>query len=247
MSRRRSLITAVLLFFAGLIGYAVGMAQELAPPAARAPRSLPQMKTLADQASYSIGLDIGRGIQKDKLELNADLVARGLIDALTGAKPLLTDEQIQQVMTEFSRARRAKTAAGDPVSATNLKEGLDFLAANTVKKGITTTPTGLQYQVLATGKGSSPKETDIVRVHYHGTLLDGKVFDSSVERKEPSEFPVNRVIPAWTEALQKMKVGDKWRLFVPSELAYGESGFPDSPIGPNAMLIFDVELLEILQ
>ena len=126
---------------------------------------------------------------------------------------------------------------------TNLKAGEDFLAANAKKEGVKTTASGLQYKVIKSGSGPSPKPTDTVKVHYNGTLIDGTVFDSSIRRGSPATFPVNGVIPGWTEALQLMKVGDKWQLFIPAKLAYGEQG--PGPIGPNATLIFDVELLGI--
>lgn len=237
---RRSLVTGCLFFVAALAGFAVGRAQN-------APGQPPsQFKTLDDQASYAIGLDIGRSILADGAELNPDLVARGLLDGLKKAQPLLTDEQIQAVMEAYTKHQQAKAAAKvKPVADKNQKDGAAFLAANKVKQGVVTTESGLQYQVTAAGSGAMPKATDVVRVHYHGQLLDGTVFDSSVERKEPASFPVNRVIAGWTEALQKMKVGDKWRLFIPSELAYGTRGTPGGPIPPNAVLVFDVELLDI--
>ena len=127
----------------------------------------------------------------------------------------------------------------------NLKAGKAFLAANAKKDGVITTATGLQYKVLKSGTGASPQKTDTVKVHYHGTLIDGTVFDSSVQRGEPITFPVSDVIPGWTEALQLMKVGDKWQLFIPSSLAYGELSPPGSKIGPNSTLLFEVELLGI--
>ena len=244
---RRSLITGLLLFISGLIGFAVGTAQELTPP----PKTTgPQMKTLEEKAAYAIGLDIGRNIASGSGDLNPDLIAKGLLDAMKKAKPALTDEEIQATMAEFGKKMRtkeaARIAASDPAAAKNLKEGQDFLAANKEKKGVVTTASGLQYQVISEGKGASPKKTDVVRVHYHGTLTNGKVFDSSVERKKPEEFPVNQVIPGWTEALQKMKVGDKWKVFVPSELAYGPESRGEV-IRPFSVLVFDVELLEIVK
>jgi FKBP-type peptidyl-prolyl cis-trans isomerase len=250
----RPIRTGLLLFLAAVAGYAVALAQETpakkpaSSPKGNAPTdAAAELKTLEDQVSYAIGLDVGRSILADKLQLKPDLVARGLIDALKKSPPLLTDEQIQQVMTQFTAAQQAKTAGETKsVSDKNLKDGEAFLAANKTKQGVQTTATGLQYLVVKSGGGAdSPKATDVVKVHYHGTLIDGKVFDSSVERKEPAEFPVNRVIPGWTEALQKMKVGDKWRLFIPSNLAYGPRGTPGGPIPPNSVLVFDVELLEI--
>jgi len=239
---RRPLITGILLFVAAGAGFAIGQAQD-AKITIQA-QGQPQLKTFEDQASYAIGLNIGRDMAGDKLKVNPDLVARGLLDGLRKSQPLLTDEQMQQVLTKFSQMRQAEaTAVGDK----GLKDGQAFLAANGAKQGVQKTASGLQYQVLKNGAGASPKATDVVRVHYHGTLIDGTVFDSSVDRKQPAEFPVNRVIPGWTEALQKMKVGDKWKLFIPSDLAYGPQGTPGGPIPPNAVLVFEVELLDIVK
>lgn len=237
---RRTLITGCLLFVAALAGFAVGRAQE---PAASA--KIP-FKTLDEQASYCIGLDIGRSMLADGAEFNPDLVARGLLDGLKKAQPQFSDEQVQAIMKAYADYQQAKTAAKvKPVADKNGQDGQAFLAANKTKQGVTTTETGLQYQVLTAGAGASPKRTDVVRVHYHGQLIDGTVFDSSVKRNEPIELAVNRVIPGWTEALQKMKVGDKWRLVIPSNLAYGEFG--QGPIPPNSVLVFDVELLGIVE
>jgi FKBP-type peptidyl-prolyl cis-trans isomerase len=252
MSRRafnnRSVITGCLLFLAALVGFAAGQAQEK-PEALAAP----ELKTLEDQAAYAIGLDIGKSIIADGAELNPDLIARGLTDAMKKSKPLLTDAKIKEVMTAYSKAMQTKAEAkAKSLGEKNMKDGAAFLAANKEKKGVKTTESGLQYEVLKAGTGASPKKTDVVRVHYHGTLIDGKVFDSTTqatggEKKEPAEFPVNRVIAGWTEALQLMKVGDKWRLVIPSKLAYAERGTPGGPIPPNAVLVFEVELLEIVE
>lgn len=239
---RRSLISGLLLFLAAAAGFAVGRAQDRPGNV----QVQPQLNSFEDQVSYAIGLDIGRSMLADKVQLNADLVAKGLVDALKKAKPLMTDEQIQTVMTKFSETQQARQAEeSKSVGDKNLKDGEAYLAANAAKQGVVKTESGLQYQVLKAGAGASPTATDIVRVHYHDTLIDGKVFDSSVERKRPEEFPVNRVIKGWTEALQKMKVGDKWRLVISSDLAYGPRGRPGIP--PNAVLVFEVELLEIVK
>jgi FKBP-type peptidyl-prolyl cis-trans isomerase FklB len=243
---RRTLLTVSLLALAAVTGFTVGRAQE--PKAKAAAPGQPQLNTVEEQASYAIGLDIGKSFLRDKLPLNPDLVARGLMDGLRQAQPLLTEEQIQACMTKFSQLQQARQAEETKtVGDKSLQAGQAFLTANKAKQGVQATQTGLQYQVLKAGNGASPKATDVVRVHYHGTLTDGSVFDSSVERNEPAEFPVNRVIPGWTEALQKMKVGDKWRLTIPSDLAYGPRGTPGGPIPPNAVLIFEVELLDIVK
>ncbi len=247
---RRSLITGLLLFLAGLLGYAVGMAQEAAPAAAPATAAGTELKTLEDKAAYAIGLNFGQRILADDLGLSPEMISRGLTDALNKAKPALTEEELETTMLAFSRKMQARSATAvavqDPAAAKNLKEGQDFLAKNKLVKGVVTTKSGLQYQVITAGKGPSPKRTDTVSVHYHGTMLSGKVFDSSVERKRPAEFAVNRVISGWTEALQLMKVGDKWKLFIPSDLAYGPDS-PGEPIGPNSLLVFEVELLDIVK
>jgi FKBP-type peptidyl-prolyl cis-trans isomerase FklB len=152
---------------------------------------------------------------------------------------------MQQALTTFRANQQKKQQERQQAQAKqNKQEGEAFLAENKKKKGVTTLPSGLQYQVIRSGKGASPKASDTVVTHYHGTLINGKVFDSSVDRGQPATFPVARVIKGWTEALQKMKVGDKWKIYVPSQLAYGAAGAPPK-IGPDSALIFDIELLEI--
>ncbi|MCA9119364.1 MAG: FKBP-type peptidyl-prolyl cis-trans isomerase [Planctomycetaceae bacterium] len=206
---------------------------------------LPTYKTTLDQASYGIGMNIGASLKSDGLEINVEALAQGIKDAMENAKPRLDQAQISAALQAFSREMEAKAAArGKLIGETNMREGKAFLAANKAKQGVVTLPSGLQYSVLKQGTGPTPKLTDTVRTHYHGTLLDGTVFDSSVERNEPATFPVGRVIRGWTEALQLMQVGSKWRLFVPSELAYGPQG-AGADIGPHAVLVFDVELLGI--
>jgi FKBP-type peptidyl-prolyl cis-trans isomerase len=233
----RPLITKSFLLLAATL--AIGQAQDR--PAALPTPPTPQLKTLEEQAAYAIGLDMGRDALANAPEFNPDLIARGLVDAMRKAKPLITTDQAQTALDLFAAKKLG------PLAEKNMKEGQAYLAANKTKDGVKTTESGLQYFVIKPGTGRSPKATDVVRVHYHGMLLDGKVFDSSVDRKEPAEFPVNRVIPGWTEALQKMKVGDKWRLYIPSRLAYGPQGTPGGPIPPFSVLIFDVELLDIVQ
>lgn len=205
------------------------------------------LNTLNQKASYAIGLNIGRSIKQDDLELDPKLIARGIQDAMsTDGKPLLTDQQLQAVMQEFQQQLQAKALTKQKEQAeTNKKKGEAFLAKNKQKEGVVTLESGLQYEVLKKGDGQSPKATDTVTAHYHGTLLDGTVFDSSLQGgREPITIGVNQVIKGWTEALQLMKVGDKWRLYVPSDLAYGPNGSRGA-IGPNETLIFEVELLSI--
>jgi FKBP-type peptidyl-prolyl cis-trans isomerase len=217
---------------------AIALAQQ--PPAKLPPPAAPQLKTIEEQAAYAIGLEIGRDVLNNAPDANPDLVARGLVDAMRKAKPLLAPEEAQRVLDQFTARKLG------PGAEKNLKDGLAFLADNKTKQGVITTSSGLQYFVTKAGTGRSPKETDVVRVNYTGMMLDGKVFDTT-RGKEPAEFPVNRVIPGWTEALQKMKVGDTWRLYVPPHLAYGPQGPPGGPIPPFATLIFDVELLSVVE
>ncbi len=203
------------------------------------------LKTQKDKVSYSIGLDFGKNMQRQSLELNLDMLMRGIKDGASGATPALTDAEVQEVMAAFQKEMMSKMAEKAKVEGEkNKKEGEAFLAANKKKQGVVTLPSGLQYKILKEGAGKSPKATDTVTTHYRGTLINGKEFDSSYKRGQPATFPLNRVIPGWTEALQHMKIGSKWELYVPSNLAYGEGG-AGQDIGPNATLIFEVELLGI--
>ena len=203
------------------------------------------LKSQKEKLSYGIGLDMGRTLKSQSMEVDPNLVARGLQDAISNKKPLMTEEEIQAVMMEAQKGKRAATATESrAVGEKNLKEGAAFLAENKKKKGIVTLPSGLQYRILTEGKGKKPNAADTVTTHYKGTLIDGTEFDSSIRRGQPASFPVKGVIPGWTEALQLMPVGSKWELFVPSELAYGPRG-AGAQIGPNATLIFEVELLSI--
>lgn len=203
-------------------------------------------ESVRDQASYAIGVNIGRSLAEEDADIAVEKLIQGLQDALAKKKLALTDADMQKALTAFGKEVQAKAAAkSKELGEKNKKEGEAFLAENKKKKGVTTSKTGLQSKVIKAGDGKSPKKTDTVKVHYHGTLIDGTVFDSSVERMEPIEFGVDRVIPGWTEALLNMKVGDKWQLVIPAELAYGDLG--KGPIPPNAVLVFDVELLEIVE
>jgi FKBP-type peptidyl-prolyl cis-trans isomerase FklB len=203
------------------------------------------LKDPKDKVSYSIGLDIGSTLKKQNIDVNVDTLTAGLKDALTGAKPQLSEEQIKETMTNFSNELRNKQQTAMQESAQkNSAEGEKFLAENKTKPGVKTTASGLQYKVLKEGTGPSPKETDTVVTNYRGTLINGTEFDSSYKRNEPVTFPVNGVIKGWTEALQLMKKGAKYQIFVPSGLAYGARG-AGQDIGPNATLIFEVELVDI--
>jgi FKBP-type peptidyl-prolyl cis-trans isomerase FklB len=205
----------------------------------------PDLKTEKDKVSYSIGLDIGTTFKKQNMDINADMLMAGVRDALSGNKPAMTEEQMKETLTAFSKSMMEKQAAqAKEAAGKNTEIGEKFLAENKTKEGVKTTASGLQYKVITEGKGESPKATDTVVTHYKGTLINGTEFDSSYKRGEPASFPVNRVIKGWTEALQMMKPGAKYQLFVPASLAYGERG-AGGDIGPNETLIFEVELLEV--
>ena len=202
-------------------------------------------KSLVDKVSYGFGLNIGKGLKKDGIDVNIDLLMKGIKDALAGAKPMLTEAEMREAMTAFQKEMQGKQLErAKTLSDKNKKEGVAFLADNKKKEGVKTTASGLQYKVIKEGSGKKPKTTDTVTTHYRGTLLDGTVFDSSYDRGEPATFQVGGVIKGWTEALQLMTVGSKYQLFIPSELAYAERGAGDD-IGPNAVLIFEVELVSI--
>ena len=200
--------------------------------------------TPKQRVSYSIGVDLGNNFKRQNVYIDPKVMAAGIADAIAG-KTVLTEAEMREAMTKFQQEMMAKMQSGQKVDGEkNLKAGEEFLVANAKKDGVKTTASGLQYKVLKSGNGKTPKATDTVKTHYHGTLIDGTVFDSSVDRGEPVTFPVNGVIPGWTEALQLMKEGDKWQLFIPAKLAYGERGAGEK-IGPNSALIFEVELLSI--
>lgn len=201
-------------------------------------------KDKKDKVSYSIGADIGKNLKRSELDINPDMLAKGISDAISGNKSLMTDEEMTASLQELQGEMQAKmTAKAAEAASKNKEAGEKFLAENKTKEGVKTTASGLQYKVITEGKGEKPKATDTVSVHYSGKLIDGTEFDSSIKRGEPAEFPVNQVIPGWTEALQLMPVGSKWQLVIPSGLAYGENAPPQ--IGPNQVLVFEVELLGI--
>lgn len=200
-----------------------------------------KLETNVDKMSYGIGLSMGRSVKNQPIEVNADAIIVGLKDALAEKDQRIDEETIR---TAFAAVRDEAMAKQAKVAEENIQKGKDFLAENAKKEGVVTTASGLQYQVLTEGKGDMPKADDTVTVNYHGTLTDNTVFDSSVDRGEPATFRVNQVIPGWTEALQLMKVGEKVRLYIPSELAYGDRS-PSPKIPGNSVLIFEVELLSI--
>ncbi len=205
-----------------------------------------KLTTEKDKVSYMVGMDLSNGLQQIKGEIDPAIVAQALQDALKGGKTLLTAEEALAIRQSFVQKMQAQMAEKQAAAGNkNKADGEAFLAANKSKPGVKTTASGLQYQVIKEGTGKKPGPNDQVKVHYLGTLIDGTKFDSSYDRGQPAQFALNGVIPGWTEALQLMPVGSKYKLFIPSNLAYGEKGSP-GPIGPNSTLIFEVELLEIL-
>ena len=197
-----------------------------------------------EKVSYSFGLVLGKRMQNDLPDLNVDVFMQGVKDAIENKAPLLNDEEVADVLSTFQRdMQQQQMEKVQEIADKNQKIGEEFLAKNKDKEGVVTLESGLQYKVLTEGKGPQPGSSDVVKVHYTGSLISGEVFDSSVERGEPVTFPLNGVIAGWTEALQLMPTGSKWQLYIPSELAYGTNG--NRSIGPNETLLFDVELISI--
>jgi FKBP-type peptidyl-prolyl cis-trans isomerase len=203
------------------------------------------LETQMQKVSYSIGQQLGGSFKQQGIEIDVDAMVQGVLDAMTGAEGQLSQEEMQATMQAFQQEMVAKQQKMQEEAASkNQAEADEFLAKNKNEEGVVTLESGLQYKVIEAGDGVSPKASDTVEVHYTGTLLDGTEFDSSHKRGQPAKFPVGNVIAGWTEALQLMKVGAKWKLFIPPNLAYGPRG--GGPlIGPNAALVFDVELLGI--
>ncbi len=200
------------------------------------------IQTDADKVSYGLGLQLGNQIVEQSFNgFNLDALVIGIKDVFNN-KPCRFDDDAMQ--NAFSTINKMVSEEKNKAGGSNLTAGKDFLAENVKKEGILSTTSGMQYEVMVEGSGAKPTATDTVTTHYHGSLIDGTVFDSSVDRGQPAEFPVNGVIKGWTEALQMMNTGSKWRLFIPPELAYGEQG-AGADIGPNTTLIFEVELLSI--
>ncbi|MFD1144282.1 FKBP-type peptidyl-prolyl cis-trans isomerase [Larkinella insperata] len=216
--------------------------QPKAPAAASAGTSAPiKLNNAIDSVSYSIGVNVGLGLKQQNLgNANLKALTKALQDALQSSNTQIAPEQANRIIGEFFQRERSVKAEA------NKKVGEQYLAENKSKPGIMTTASGLQYQILKAGTGPKPAATDTVKAHYTGRLIDGTVFDSSVERGQPLEIPVNQVIQGWSEALQLMPVGSKWKLYIPSTLAYGSQG-AGSQIGPNSTLVFDIELLEIVK
>jgi FKBP-type peptidyl-prolyl cis-trans isomerase len=212
-------------------------------PATSAPA--PAFKTQKEKVSYAVGMEMGKGLKAQGMEIDSAILIQGLKDALTDAKPQMSDDELRQVITSLQQEIRQKQAqAQQAAAAENKTKGDAFLADNAKKDGVVALPDGLQYKILTAGQGKKPAESDTVLCNYTGKFLDGTIFDSSVQAGKPVPFEVKNVIPGFKEILQLMPVGSKWQVFIPSNLAYGERG-AGNVIGPNATLIFEVELVAI--
>lgn len=238
---RKTLFSSALALLV-MAGYAQSGKPKTKPPVKKTPGVVtPAMKTGLDSVSYAIGMSLASFYKEQGITgINTAMVTRALNDAM-GSKPtLLTEEQMNMSISNYLQQLKKEKAAAAR------KAGEEFLAANKTKPGVVTLPSGLQYLVIKEGTGPKPTLTDKVKCHYHGTLIDGTVFDSSVDRGQPIDFPVNGVIRGWVEALQLMPVGSKWKLFIPADLAYGDNQ-AGAKIAPGSTLIFDVELLDIVK
>ena len=223
-----------------MLTYLVGCAAEEASSAAEM-----KLDTPKSRISYTIGVNIGQDFKSQNMDVDPDVLLMGLKDVLSGKELQLTEEEMVQEVQNFQQEMQAKMAAEmEAVATKNKAEGESFLAENAKQEGIVVTESGLQYKILEPGEGDAPGPADLATVHYRGTLIDGTQFDSSYDRGQPATFPVGGVIPGWTEALQLMKPGARFQLFIPADLAYGERG-AGQDIGPNATLLFDVELISV--
>ena len=223
-----------------ILTYLLGCAPEEASSASEV-----KLDTPKNRISYTIGVNIGQDFKSQQMDIDPDALLMGLKDTLSGKELQLTEDEMAQEVQNFQEEMQAKLIAEREEQAVkNKAEGEAFLAENAKQEGVVVTESGLQYKVVEPGDGDSPGPADVATVHYRGTLIDGTQFDSSYDRGQPASFPVGGVIPGWTEALQLMKPGAKWQLFIPAELAYGERG-AGQDIGPNATLLFDVELLSV--
>ncbi len=204
------------------------------------------LKTEMDKVSYAIGTQMGQNFKKQGMEIRVEPLIQGLRDAMKGKELILSQDEMQQVMMSFQKRMQAKQQERQKAETTiNLAEGNAFLEKNKKNKGVKELPSGLQYKIIKKGTGKTPTADSKVKTHYRGTLINGTEFDSSYKRNAPAEFAVRGVIKGWTEALQLMKEGAKWELYIPADLAYGQRGRPSIP--PNSTLIFEIELLEIVK
>jgi len=227
---------------------AAGPAKSSAPakaPAAQAPAAASAFKTQKEKLSYAIGMEMGKGVKTQGIDVDPALLTQGLNDALSGGKPRMSEEELKQVITALQQDLRQKqTASQQAAGAENKAKGDAYLAENAKKEGVVALPDGLQYKILTAGQGKKPAETDTVLCNYKGTFIDGTEFDSSTQAGKPVPFEVKNVIPGFKEVLQLMPVGSKWQVFIPSTLGYGERG-AGNVIGPNSALIFEIELVGI--
>ena len=222
---------------------AMGLAMSTAMAATSAPTTT--LTTDADKLSYSIGTDLGKNFKKQGIEVNPEIMAKGLQDGMSGGKLLLTEEQMKDVLNKFQKDLMAKrTADFNKKAEENKAKGDSFLKDNKAKDGIVSLPSGLQYKVVTAGTGQKPSKEDTVTVEYTGRLINGEVFDSTEKSGKPATFKLSQVIPGWTEALQLMPAGSTWEVFVPADLAYGPRSV-GGPIGPNETLIFNIKLLSV--
>jgi len=241
ISKERRFMKRKLIVMTAVLFSSLGHSDEIEKKAEQG-----EPKDVKDQISYAIGVNIGRNLNQSKIEVNFDNFLLGVKDGQVNKLSLMTDEEIAKVMADLQKEMVEKHQVEMKAKgAKNLAEQEKFLLANKKKKGVVTLPSGLQYRVIKKGEGDSPKLTDKVNVHYRGKLLDGTEFDSSYARNKTANFSLGHVIPAWTEALQLMKPGAKYELFVPSKLAYKEHGLPNGTIGPNAALVFEIELFDV--
>jgi FKBP-type peptidyl-prolyl cis-trans isomerase len=225
---------------------ATAPAAKKAPVTSKSATTL-TLKTQKEKASYALGMNIAAGLKRQGISATVDaaLTARGLKDALSGSKTLLTEDEQKAALTQLqTEVRGNMEAKAHEAGAPARKAGEQFMAANKAKEGVVTLPSGMQYKILTEGKGPKPTASDVVKCNYRGTLINGKEFDSSYKTGKPVSFPVGGVIKGWTEALQLMPVGSKWQLYIPPDMAYGDRG-AGSDIGPGETLIFDVELISI--
>ena len=238
--------------FATAVAGCLLLAGQAAAQTAPAPVSAPELKDLRAKVSYLIGRNIGQSLKQDQMDVDVELMLRALREATSGVESVLSETETQEAFRAFRKQQEAKQAEAmlsqnadlKAAAEKNTKEAAAFLAENGKKEGVVTLPSGVQYKVLKSGTGATPKASDSVSAHYAGRLIDGTKFDSSYDRGQPLVIPVQGVIPGWTEVLQKMKVGDKWEVYIPGDSAYGLNGSPPT-IGPNALLIFEMELIAV--